>query len=55
MSTTEELPVFLRGNGAPVAEERTVTDLRVVGSIPPELDGRYVRNGANPVTGQTFG
>jgi carotenoid cleavage dioxygenase-like enzyme len=51
MSTTEELPVFLRGNGAPVAEERTVTDLRVVGSIPPELDGRYVRNGANPVTG----
>jgi carotenoid cleavage dioxygenase-like enzyme len=51
MSATEELPVFLRGNGAPVKEERTVTNLRVVGAIPPELDGRYVRNGANPVTG----
>ena len=51
MSMTEDLPVFLRGNGAPVAEERTITDLQVVGAIPPELDGRYVRNGANPISG----
>jgi carotenoid cleavage dioxygenase-like enzyme len=51
MSTTEDLPLFLRGNFSPLAEERTVTDLRVTGTIPPELDGRYVRNGANPLTG----
>ena len=51
MSTTEDLPLFLRGNWAPLTEERTVTDLRVTGTIPAELDGRYVRNGANPFTG----
>ena len=51
MSTTEDLPLFLRGNWAPLSEERTITDLHVIGTIPPELDGRYVRNGANPVTG----
>ena len=51
MSTTEDLPLFLRGNFTPLTEERTVTDLRVTGTIPPELDGRYVRNGANPFTG----
>ena len=51
MSTAEDLPLFLRGNWAPLSEERTITDLRVTGTIPPELDGRYVRNGANPLTG----
>jgi carotenoid cleavage dioxygenase len=51
MSTTDDLPVFLRGNWAPLKEERTVTDLQVIGRIPTELDGRYLRNGANPVTG----
>ncbi|WP_395159244.1 carotenoid oxygenase family protein [Ilumatobacter sp.] len=47
----EELPLHLRGNWAPLTEERTITDLKVTGTIPAELDGRYVRNGANPVTG----
>lgn len=51
MSTTEDLPLHLRGNWAPIQDERTLTDLTVTGAIPPELDGRYVRNGANPVTG----
>jgi carotenoid cleavage dioxygenase-like enzyme len=53
MAMTEDRPVHLRGNGAPVTEERTITDLRVTGSIPAELDGRYVRNGANPITGMS--
>ncbi len=54
MSTTEEaVPVHLRGNGAPVQDELTITDLEVSGAIPPELDGRYLRNGANPVTGMS--
>ena len=52
MTTIDDsTPVHLRGNGRPVTEERTITDLTVRGAIPPELDGRYVRNGANPFTG----
>jgi carotenoid cleavage dioxygenase-like enzyme len=47
----DDTPTHHRGNGAPVSEERTVTDLVVTGSLPPELDGRYVRNGANPLSG----
>ncbi len=39
---------FLSGNLAPVLEEVTETNLRVTGTIPPQLDGRYVRNGPNP-------
>lgn len=55
MSTTEDLsrPAHLLGNGAPVHEELTLTDLRVSGTIPRELDGRYLRNGANPFTGMS--
>ena len=41
------------GNGAPVSEELTLTELQVKGAIPPELDGRYLRNGANPFTGMS--
>jgi carotenoid cleavage dioxygenase len=47
----EDTPIHLRGNGRPVTEERTITDLKVTGTLPAELDGRYVRNGANPLTG----
>lgn len=50
-SSDQATPVHLRGNGRPVAEERTLTQLNVRGTIPPELDGRYVRNGANPQSG----
>ena len=34
-----EVPQHLRGNGAPVEEERTLLQLEVEGRIPPELDG----------------
>jgi len=40
---------FLEGNLAPVTEETTVFDLKITGTLPPELDGRYVRNGPNPL------
>jgi carotenoid cleavage dioxygenase len=40
---------YLEGNFAPVHEEITVTDLPVTGTIPDNLDGRYLRNGPNPV------
>ena len=41
----------LRGNWAPVLDELTVTDLRVDGAVPPELEGLYVRTGPNPASG----
>jgi len=44
---------WLRGNYAPVMEEVTAHDLQVTGSIPPELNGRYLRNGANPQSGES--
>jgi carotenoid cleavage dioxygenase len=40
---------FLEGNLAPVTEEVTVFNLEVTGTLPPELDGRYLRNGPNPI------
>ena len=39
---------FLRGIHTPMAEELTLEDLAVTGTIPPELNGRYVRIGPNP-------
>lgn len=43
---------FLEGIHTPMTEERTITDLAVSGSIPAELDGRYIRIGPNPATEQ---
>jgi carotenoid cleavage dioxygenase len=40
---------FLEGNLAPVHEEITAFNLEVTGTLPPELDGRYLRNGPNPI------
>lgn len=39
---------FLSGNFAPVHEERDVSNLQVVGTIPASLRGTLVRNGPNP-------
>jgi carotenoid cleavage dioxygenase-like enzyme len=39
---------FLRGNFAPVQEEITADNLKVIGRLPPEMDGMFVRNGPNP-------
>lgn len=39
---------FLNGMHTPMTDERTLTDLKVTGIIPAELDGRYVRIGPNP-------
>ncbi len=40
---------YLEGNYAPVSDECTSGELRVTGSLPHELCGRYLRNGPNPV------
>lgn len=47
MTTTENR--YLDGNFGPVAEETTAFDLPVTGTLPDALDGRYLRNGPNPV------
>lgn len=41
---------YLEGNFAPVRKELTITDLEVTGTIPDYLDGRYLRNGPNPIS-----
>jgi carotenoid cleavage dioxygenase len=41
---------FLEGNFAPISQEHTLTELEVTGSIPEFLDGRYLRNGPNPLS-----
>jgi carotenoid cleavage dioxygenase len=48
---TENLPFHLAGAYAPVLEERTLRDLEVIGRIPSDLLGTYVRNGPNPRSG----
>ena len=40
---------WLSGIYAPLDEEVTATELEVLGQLPPELDGRYLRNGPNPI------
>lgn len=42
-------PFYMRGNYAPVIDEVEALDLPVEGAIPPELAGRFFRNGANPL------
>ncbi len=42
--------VYLSENFAPIAEETTAFDLEVVGELPVELSGRYLRNGPNPMS-----
>ena len=50
MTATEPITNrWLQGNYAPVTEERTDLALAVTGTIPAELEGRYLRNGPNPV------
>lgn len=40
---------YVEGALAPISQEYTLTDLEVSGSIPDHLDGRYLRNGPNPI------
>ena len=47
----EDKPFWLTDNFAPVFEETTATDLTVTGEIPRALNGRLLRNGANPQSG----
>jgi carotenoid cleavage dioxygenase-like enzyme len=44
------MAIPFRGGFAPVSEEITAFDLPVTGRIPAELNGRYLRNGPNPLS-----
>ena len=48
-------PYYLTGHMAPVPDEISVGGLAVTGALPPELTGRYLRNGPNPLPGETPG
>lgn len=39
---------YLEGNFAPVRTEITADDLKVIGELPPDLNGMFLRNGPNP-------
>jgi len=41
---------YLSGNFAPVTTELSAVDLPVTGTLPDSLNGRYLRNGPNPIT-----
>ncbi|MGA9275450.1 carotenoid oxygenase family protein [Ilumatobacter sp.] len=49
--TQTDVPFYMKGNYAPVREEIDAVDLPVTGALPPELNGRFFRNGANPPEG----
>jgi len=57
MTTTPKAPtetnLYLSGNYGPVTDEVTAFDLEVIGELPAELSGRYLRNGPNPATPPT--
>ncbi|KXP05006.1 carotenoid oxygenase family protein [Tsukamurella pseudospumae] len=48
MTTTTTNP-YLAGEYAPVRSELTEHDLEISGALPDWLDGRYLRNGPNPI------
>ncbi|GAA0938331.1 carotenoid oxygenase family protein [Actinocorallia libanotica] len=46
---------YLQGDFAPVPDEISSGELAVEGVLPAELDGRYLRNGPNPLPGRDPG
>lgn len=50
MAEPERPNPFITGLNAPMDRELTLEQLTVQGSIPPELDGRYLRIGPNPIS-----
>ncbi|KUI01806.1 carotenoid oxygenase family protein [Mycobacterium sp. IS-3022] len=54
-SSTSAIPDYLTGIWAPVPDEIEARDLPVTGALPPQLSGRYFRNGSNPRPGEDPG
>jgi carotenoid cleavage dioxygenase len=51
-NTAERGTAWLDGHLAPVPDETDAYNLRVTGTLPAELTGRYFRNGPNPKPGE---
>lgn len=49
MRSAQPRNIYAEGNFARVTDEITAFDLPVIGEIPVALEGRYLRNGPNPV------
>ena len=49
----DDTPFWLKDNFAPVFDEVTEDNLTVTGEIPKALNGRLLRNGANPQSGHS--
>jgi carotenoid cleavage dioxygenase len=47
--TAADAAMYVAGNYGPVTDEVTATDLQILGELPQELNGRYLRNGPNPL------
>jgi carotenoid cleavage dioxygenase-like enzyme len=45
---TAAINPFLDGNFAPIGEEITADNLKVIGELPSDLSGMFLRNGPNP-------
>lgn len=45
---TTAVNAYLDGNFAPVQAEITADSLQIIGQLPPDLSGMFVRNGPNP-------
>ena len=45
---------YVAGNFAPLKSEVTAFDLEVIGHVPEELTGRFLRIGPNPVDDRTW-
>ena len=39
---------FLQGNNEPVYEETTTTEMEVIGKVPVDISGSFLRVGPNP-------
>jgi carotenoid cleavage dioxygenase-like enzyme len=50
MAETTEM--YVPAHMTPVPDEIDAVDLHVTGTLPPELTGRYLRNGPNPLPGE---
>ncbi len=48
MTAPHSVQPFLSGNFAPVRRELDVAELTVIGEIPSDIDGMFLRNGPNP-------
>ena len=55
MVTPSGSSYYLSGHMAPVPDEIDFPGLEVTGALPPELSGRYLRNGPNPRPGEDPG